>query len=212
MSSMSGATARLLILLFTALSMPLAFAQGLAPEATMRKVTAEVLDALKGDPDIRAGDREKLAALVDAKVLAHFDFERMTALAMGRNWHKASAAQKQALAREFRALLVRTYSGAIFDSTDPSITFKPTRATAGYPEVTVRTQVRQGDGPPVSVDYGMEKSAAGWMVYDVVVEGISLVTNYRGTFDSEIRARGVDGLLRSLAEKNRASGTRAAPR
>lgn len=142
-------------------------------------------------------------------MLPHFDFSRMTALAMGRNWPKANPEQQKSLTNEFRTLLVRTYSTALSTYKNQVIEFKPLRAAAGDTEVTVKTQVKQPGTEPISIDYGMEKTPNGWKVYDVVVGGVSLVTNYRETFNAEIRDGGIDGLIKSLASKNRSLETQA---
>jgi len=184
-------------------------AQELAPDAQVKKITNEVIDIIKQDKDIQAGNRKKIDELVDAKVLPHFNFGRMTALAMGRNWPKANVEQQKVLTNEFRTLLVRTYSTALSTYKNQVIEFKPLRAAAGDADVTVKTQVKQPGTEPVSIDYGMEKTPAGWKVYDVVVGGVSLVTNYRETFNAEIRDGGVDGLIKSLASKNRSLETQA---
>lgn len=193
---------KLVLALSVVLAMPVAFAQDSGPEQTIRKVSDEVIGVLKADTKPLAGKQAELHALVDARVLPHFDFAHMTRLAMGRNWTKATAEQQTRLTDEFRTLLVRTYSGALSSFEDPVIGFKSRQASATDTEVTVRTQVRQTGRLPVNIDYGMLKTPAGWKVFDVVVEGISLVTNYRGTFDAAIRADGVDGLIRILVEKN----------
>ncbi|MBE0619637.1 MAG: ABC transporter substrate-binding protein [Burkholderiales bacterium] len=178
-------------------------AEDIAPDALIKGISDDVIGIIKQDKDIKAGDRKKIDALVDAKVLPHFNFARMTALAMGRNWPKANAAQRDALITEFRNLLVRTYSGALSTYKDEVIEFKPLRAAPGDTDVTVRTQVKRPGNAPVSIDYSMEKTPTGWKVYDVVVGGVSLVTNYRDSFNAEIRASGVDGLIKSLSDKNR---------
>jgi phospholipid transport system substrate-binding protein len=178
-------------------------AQELAPDAQVRKIAEEVIAIAKQDKDIRAGNPSKLNELVDAKVLPYFNFSHMTALAVGRNWPKASAEQQKALISEFRTLLVRTYSSALSIYKNQVIEFKPLRAAAGDNDVTVRSQIKQPGSQPISIDYSMEKSPSGWKVYDVVVGGVSLVTNYRETFNAEIRDGGVDGLIKSLASKNR---------
>ncbi|OGA20430.1 MAG: hypothetical protein A3I01_08990 [Betaproteobacteria bacterium RIFCSPLOWO2_02_FULL_65_24] len=184
-------------------------AQELAPDAQVKKITNEVIDIIKRDKDIQAGNRKKINELVEAKVLPHFNFSRMTALAMGRNWPKANAEQQKVLVNEFRTLLVHTYSGALSTYKNEVIEFKPLRAATGDADVTVKTQVKRPGTEPVSIDYGMEKTPAGWKVYDVVVGGVSLVTNYRETFNAEIRDGGVDGLIKSLAGKNRSLETQA---
>jgi len=178
-------------------------AQVLAPDVLVKNITNEVLAIIKQDKDIQAGAQKKIENLVEAKVLPHFDFTRMTALAVARNWPKANAEQKKVLIDEFRTLLVRTYSSALTDYKNQVIEFKPLRAAATDTDVTVRTQVRQTGAEPVGIDYSMEKTADGWKVYDVVVGGVSLVTNYRETFNAEIRDGGMDGLIKSLASKNR---------
>ena len=180
-----------------------ACAQEVAPDALIKRITDEVISIIKQDKDIRAGNRAKINALVEAKVLPHFNFERMTALAMGRNWRKADPAQRKTLVDEFRTLLVHTYSGALSEYKNETIEFLPLRAAPGDTDVNVRTQVKRPGTQPISIDYSMEKSAAGWKVYDVVVAGVSLVTNYRDTFNAEIRDGGVDGLIKALAAKNR---------
>ena len=193
--------------LFSALCLSLmavaAGAQELAPDALIKRISDDVISIVKQDKDIKAGDRAKINNLVEAKVLPHFNFNRMTALAMGRNWPKANAEQQKQLIAEFRTLLVHTYSGALSTYRNEVIEFKPLRAAPADTDVTVRTQVKRPGSEPVGIDYGMEKTPNGWKVYDVVVGGVSLVTNYRDTFNAEIREHGVDGLIKSLASKNR---------
>ena len=184
-------------------------AQDLAPDVQVKKITDEVIGIIKRDKDIRAGNQEKVNALVDAKVLPYFNFGRMTALAVGRNWPMASAEQRKALTSEFRTLLVRTYSSALSAYRNQVIEFMPLRAAAGDTDVTVRTRVEQPGTAPISIDYSMEKTPGGWKVYDVVVGGVSLVTNYRETFNTEIHNGGVDGLIKSLASKNRSLDVQA---
>jgi phospholipid transport system substrate-binding protein len=171
-----------------------------------------VIEILKQDKEARTGRR--LLDLVDAKVLPHFDFTRMTRLAVGKNWRAATPEQQQSLVREFRTLLVRTYSTALATYKDETIEVRPLKLNAGDTEVTVRTRVLQSGGQPVQIDYAMEKKADGWKVFDVTVAGVSLVTNYRSTFDRQIAESGIDGLIKRLAEKNKsleegASGKRS---
>lgn len=182
-------------------------AQDLAPDAQVKKITDEVIGVIKQDKDIQGGNQKKINDLVDAKVLPYFNFSHMTALAVGRNWPKASAEQQKMLTSEFRTLLVRTYSSALSTYKNQVIEFKPLRAAAADTDVTVRTQVKQPGAEPISIDYSMEKIPSGWKVYDVVVGGVSLVTNYRETFNAEIRDGGVDSLIKSLASKNRSLET-----
>ena len=182
-------------------------AQDLAPDAQVKKITDEVIGVIKQDKDIQGGNQKKINDLVDAKVLPYFNFSHMTALAVGRNWPKASAEQQKMLTSEFRTLLVRTYSSALSTYKNQVIEFKPLRAAAADTDVTVRTQVKQPGAEPINIDYSMEKIPSGWKVYDVVVGGVSLVTNYRETFNAEIRDGGVDSLIKSLASKNRSLET-----
>ncbi len=194
---------KLLLALCFACFATAASAQDLPPDALIKSITNEVIGIIKQDKDIKAGNRTKINDLVEAKVLPHFNFDRMTALAMGRNWRKANAEQQKQLISEFRTLLVRTYSGALATYKNEVIEFKPLRAAAGDTDVTVRTQVKRPGSEPIDIDYSMEKMPGGWKVYDVVVAGVSLVTNYRDSFNAEIRDGGVDGLIKSLDSKNR---------
>jgi phospholipid transport system substrate-binding protein len=178
------------------------FAADLAPDALAKKTTEEVLAIIRTDKDIQAGNTKKILDLVDAKVLPHFDFARMTMLAVGKNWNRATTTQQQALAREFRTLLVRTYSASLSAYKNQVIEFKPMNMQPGDTDVKVKTEVNQPGGKPLPIDYAMEKMATGWKVYDVVVDGVSLVTNYRNSFASEIRQSGIDGLIKTLADKN----------
>ena len=186
-----------------ALLIPLAQAQQLAPDVLVKSITEEVVTILKKDQDIQAGDAKKAADLIETKVVPHFNFIRMTRIAMARNWQLASPEQQKELAREFKTLLVRTYSTALSNYRDQQIDYKPLRAKPEDTEVTVRSDVKpSGSSQPVSIDYAMEKTSNGWKVYDVKVGGVSLVTTYRDTFASEVREHGVDGLIKSLATKN----------
>ncbi len=195
---------RTAITLIATLAASLALAQDPAPDALVRKTTDEVLAIIKADKDLQAGNSRKIAELAEAKVLPHFDFTRMTRLAVGRNWNKASEAQKEALVKEFRTLLVRTYSTSLTQYRDQKIEVKPVKMSPQDTDVTVRTQVIQPGGPSIPIDYAMEKTDKGWKVYDVVIDAVSLVTTYRGTFNDQIQRGGVDGLVKTLAERNRA--------
>lgn len=184
------------------------WAAEIAPDVLVRNSTQEVIAIIKQDKDIQAGQTKKLLGLVESKVLPHFNFTRMTRLAVGKNWPKATSEQQQELVKEFRTLLVRTYSGALTSFRDQVIEVKPLKMQAGDMDTTVKTQVIQTGGQqPITIDYNMEKIADGWKVYDVTVGGVSLVTNYRGSFETQIRQGGVDGLIKTLAEKNRSSET-----
>ncbi|MGH8680739.1 MAG: MlaC/ttg2D family ABC transporter substrate-binding protein [Burkholderiales bacterium] len=188
---------------FAALAVPGASAQDLTPDALVKTVTQDVIAVIKQDKEIRAGDRRKTIALVEEKVLPHFNFTRMTALAMGANWRKATPEQQQALVGEFRTLLVRTYSTALSAYRNQVIEVKPLRAKPDAADVVVRSEVKQSGTEPVTLDYSMEKTPDGWKVYDVAVGGVSLVTTYRDAFANEVRNVGVDGLIKALADKNR---------
>ncbi|MBI1984141.1 MAG: ABC transporter substrate-binding protein [Acidobacteria bacterium] len=177
-----------------------------APDVLAKNVTEEVLAVLRSDKDIQAGDLRKAAELIETRILPHFNFPTMTRLAVGRNWALASPEQRQALTREFRALLVRTYAASLRLYRDQTIEYKPVKLRPGDTDVLVKSTVRQAGGDPISVDYAMEKTESGWKVYDVKFAGISLVQNYRTTFDAEIQRSGINGLIKALAEKNRALG------
>ncbi|AEV25797.1 MULTISPECIES: MlaC/ttg2D family ABC transporter substrate-binding protein [Azospira] len=190
------------ILSFGLLSAPV-FADDMAPDVLVKKVTDEVLAVVRADKDLQNGNTKKAIDLVETKVLPHFNFTRMTALALGREWSKTSAEQKTRLTNEFRILLVRTYSNALTAYKDQTVEYKPFKMQAGETDVTVRTLVHQTNGKHIGLDYALDKQADGWKVYDVVVAGVSLVTNYRESFTQEIRANGVDGLISTLAAKNK---------
>jgi phospholipid transport system substrate-binding protein len=173
-----------------------------APDAMIKRVSEEVLDIIRKDKEVQSGDVKKLAELIDSKVLPNFNFDRMTALAVGRDWRTANATQKARLAAEFKMLLVRTYSNALRSYSNQRIDFKPFRMKPGETDVLVRSEVIQPGSQPVQIDYWLELVDGQWKAYDVVVAGISLVTNYRGQFSREIRDGGIDGLIASLASKN----------
>lgn len=200
---------RLLALLCLLLVMPIGFAEPIPPDTLARNVSTEVLEIIRQDRDIQAGNMGKTVALVETKVLPHFNFTRMTALAMGPNWRKATPEQQKLLTEEFKTLLVRTYSTALVAYRNQAIDFKPLRAQASDAEVVVKSEVRQPGQQPVTIDYSMEKTSETWKVYDVAVGGISLVTTYRDTFTSEVRQHGIDGLIKSLAARNRQLETTA---
>ncbi|THF63761.1 ABC transporter substrate-binding protein [Pseudothauera nasutitermitis] len=173
------------------------------PDELVRSVTNEVLEIVRQDRGVRSGDPDKVMALVHDKVLPHFNFRRMTMLAVGRDWREASPEQQQRLVDAFLTLLVRTYSNALTQYRDQTVAFLPLRAASGDTNVQVRTEVRQSGAQPIPIDYMLERTDAGWKVFDVVVAGVSLVTNYRSTFAQEVRAGGIDGLIRSLENRNR---------
>ena len=175
-----------------------------APDALVQRLSTEMIDAVKADPAIQAGDVAKVIALVDAKVLPYLNFERMTASAVGRFWRQATPEQKQKLQAEFKLLLVRTYAGALAQVKDQTVQLKPFRANAADAEVVVRTEVK-GKGEPIQLDYRMEKAGDSWKIYDVNVLGIWLVDQYRNSFAQEINAGGIDALITKLADRNKAA-------
>ncbi|MBX9812271.1 MAG: ABC transporter substrate-binding protein [Burkholderiales bacterium] len=174
-----------------------------APDALAKSVTDEVLAVVRADRGIQSGDQKKVLDLVEAKVLPHFNFTRMAQLAMGKHWRQASAEQQKALTSEFRALLVRTYTAAFTQYKNQTVEYRPLRLAPDETDVVVKSLIRQPNGQPIAVDYGMEKTDQGWKVYNVKIEGVSLVENYRNTFSTEVQRNGVDGLIKSLAEKNK---------
>ena len=188
-------------LILAAVALP-AFAQE-APDALVKRTSGEVLQVVRTDPKVAAGDKQRIREVIETMLLPNFDFEKMTALAMGRNWNKATPEQQKALVEQFRTLLVRTYSGALSQYKDQTIDFKPMRADPAATEVVVRSEVVRPGQAPVQIDYGMTKTAAGWKAYDVIVGGVSLVTNYRDEFNEQIKGGGVDGLIQTLRDKNK---------
>ncbi|EXI78427.1 MAG: putative phospholipid-binding protein MlaC precursor [Candidatus Accumulibacter appositus] len=193
----------LLSLLFTLqlLSGSAAAQQG-SPDALVKQVTDDVLTIVRQDKDIQSGDTRKAISLVETKVLPYFDFHRMTALAVGRNWSKASPEQKKHLSEEFKKLLVRTYSNALTSYKDQTITYRPSKIDAAETDVVIKTEIVQPGSKPVQLSYALEKQGNGWKVYDVIVAGVSLVTNYRGSFAQEVRNGGIEGLIEMLRERN----------
>jgi phospholipid transport system substrate-binding protein len=181
------------------------FAQDVAPDALVKTVTLEVVELIAKDKEIRAGGRSKLVDVIEAKVLPHFNFAAMTALAMGQSWGKASPEQRKRLVEEFKTLLVRTYASALAAYSEQKFDFRPLRAKPNDTDVTVNVRVMQPGAQPVTIDYSMEKTASGWKVYDVMVGGVSLVANYRTEFANSVRASGVEGLIKELQAKNRSS-------
>lgn len=178
------------------------------PDQLIKRLSTEVLDTIKTDKDVQAGDLRKIVTFVDAKVMPHVNFTRMTASAVGRNWRQATPEQQKRLQDEFKTMLVRTYSGALSQVKDQTVSVKPLRAAATDTEVIVRTEV-VGRGEPIQLDYRMEKGTAGWRIYDLNVLGVWLVETYRTQFAQEITANGIDGLIAALAERNKAGSTPA---
>ena len=182
---------------------PATAAEVMSPDALAKSVTEDVLAVLRADKDIQAGNTKKVIELVENKVLPHFNFTRMTRLAVGANWRQASPEQQKVLTSEFRTLLVQTYAATLTAYRDQKVEFRPLRLQPTDTDVLVKTSIIQPAGKPVGVDYRMEKSDGGWKVYDVVVADLSLVQNYRGTFNAEVQKGGIDGLIKALADKNK---------
>lgn len=179
-------------------------AQDVAPDVLVKTVTNDVLDIVRKDKDIQSGNTKKAIDLVETKVLPHFNFTRMTQLAMARDWRQATPAQQKTLTDEFHTLLVRTYAKALTEYKNQTVAYKPFSLKAGETDVRVRTEIRQsGAGKNIEMDYWLEKSGAAWKVYDIEVGGISIVTNYRDSFAAEVRNNGIDGLIKSLQAKNK---------
>ena len=177
--------------------------EAMPPDILVKNVTTEVVELIAKDKEIRSGNRAKLIEVIDAKVLPHFNFASMTALAMGQNWKSATPEQKKHLIDAFRTLLVRTYASALAAYSEQKFDFRPLRAKPTDTDVTVQVRVLQAGAQPVPIDYSMEKTAAGWKVYDVVVGGVSLVVNYRTEFANVVRSSSIDGLINNLQTKNR---------
>ncbi|NJA88950.1 ABC transporter substrate-binding protein [Rhodocyclus tenuis] len=201
---------KLLLAKFSALCLGLSFlvvgsamAQESSPDAMIKRVTDEVLTIVRADRDIQNGNTKKAIDLVENKVLPYFNFQRMTALAVGRDWNKATPEQKKRLSDEFRTLLVRTYSNALTSYRNQTVSYKPFKGQDSDTDVIVKTEILQPGSKPVQLDYAVEKHSDGWKVYDVIVGGISLVTNYRDTFRQEVSTSGIDGLIQMLVTKNR---------
>ena len=181
-----------------------------APDALIKRVSSEVLDKIKSDQAVKSGDLRKVIALVDSQIMPNVDFTRMTASAVGRAWRTATPEQKKRLQDEFKILLVRTYAGALSQVNDQQVNVKTLRAAAGDTEVVVRTEVL-GRGDPVQLDYRMEKIATGWKIYDLNVLGVWLVETYRTQFSQEVNAKGVDGLIASLVQRNKSNASDKKP-
>ena len=199
------------VLLVSAFAGTTVFAQDEAPDALIKRLSTEVLDTIKNDKAIRAGDMDKVVALVDARIMPNVNFQRMTASAVGPAWRQATPEQQKRLQEEFKTLLVRTYAGALAQVSDQVISMKPLRMAAEDKEVLVRSEIK-GAGEAIQLDYRLEKTTgqgAGWRIYNLNVLGVWLVETYRSQFASEINAKGIDGLIAALAERNKANGKKA---
>ena len=181
-----------------------------APDVLVKRISQDVIDTAKSDKGIQAGDINRVNQLVETKILPYVDFQRMTSLAAGRHWRTATPEQQQKLSAEFRTLLVYTYSGALSQIKNETVEFKPLRAAADDTEVEVRSQVNVARGEPVLLNYRVAKSPTGWKIYDINVLGAWLVETYKSSFNSEISKGGIDGLIKTLADKNKALASRPA--
>lgn len=175
----------------------------IAPDTLVKQTAEDVLETIKHDKDIQAGNQQKIFALAEEKIMPNFDFDRVCRLVLGKNWKTATPEQQAEFQKEFRSLLLRTYAVALGKYRDQVIEYKPLRTEADAKNVSVKTQILQSGGPPVMVDYSLSKTEHGWKVYDIVIENVSLVTNYRSQFSNEIRQNGLDSLIKKLAEKNK---------
>lgn len=184
-------------------AVPPAHSQDVPPDVLMKSVSSEVMAEIRNDKTIQAGDAAKIAALVDAKIVPHFDLRRITQLAVGPGWRRATPEQQERLTQEFKTLLVRTYSGALSSYRDQAVEFRPLRAAAGDTEVTVKSLIRQSGTEPIAIEYDLARVGAQWKVFDVRISGMSLVATYRSSFAEEVRNNGIDGLISLLARKNR---------
>jgi len=178
----------------------------MSADELVKQTAEDVLSTIKSDKDIQAGNQQKIFALAEEKILPNFDFERVCRMVLGKNWKSASPEQQAAFQKEFRSLLLRTYATALGKYKNQVIEYKPMRAEPGAKNVSVKTQILQPGGQPIAVDYSLVKGDSGWKVYDIVIESVSLVTNYRSQFSNEIRTNGLDSLNKKLAEKNKAAG------
>jgi phospholipid transport system substrate-binding protein len=181
-----------------------------APDVLIRDLSNELLDVIRSDPALAKGDTARVQQVVDERVLPHVDFQKMTRMAVGRGWRDATPEQREALVREFHQLLIRTYSGALSQVGDHKVTLRPSRAQPNDTDVVVRTNIVASSAEPIQIDYRLEKTAGGWKIYDVNILGVWLVENYRTQFASEINARGIDGLIKTLADRNRQLGQQEA--
>jgi phospholipid transport system substrate-binding protein len=179
-----------------------ATAQELGPEELVKKLTSDVMTSIKTDKDLAAGDKQKALKLAEEKILPHIDFQEATRLAVGRAWRDATPEQRKRLVDEFRSMLVRTYSNALEGYQGQEMKVLPSRNKAGDSEATVRNQFTRAGGKPVPIDYQMRKTDSGWKIYDISVEGISLVLTYRSEFDQVVKQEGIDGLIKRLSQKN----------
>ena len=193
------------LLLLIALIISTSLLADLAPDELVRKTADDVINELKKDKDIKEGDRAKIYKLAEEKILPNFDFERICRLVLGKNWRSMSVDQRNMFQEEFRVLLLRTYAIALSKFRDQSIEFKPLRMKSSDKVVLVKTEITQSGGQPIDVNYALSNSTGKWLVFDIVIEGVSLVTNYRSQFASQVKNNGIEDLLKKLSEKNNES-------
>lgn len=205
MKFLFGFLANIFLLMSLLLGANSALAEMSADEL-VKQTADDVLNTIKNDKEIQAGNQQKIFALAEEKILPNFDFDRVCRMVLGKNWKTATPEQQAAFQKEFRSLLLRTYATALGKYRNQVIEYKPMRAEADAKNVSVKTQILQPGGQPIAVDYSLVKVDGGWKVYDIVIESVSLVTNYRSQFSNEIRTNGLDSLNKKLAEKNRAAG------
>jgi phospholipid transport system substrate-binding protein len=197
----------LMVCLLPVLLLPLGLrAQESEPEALVKNVSEDVLSVLRQDKQLQGGDRQRAMKLIEEKIAPHFDFLRMTELAVGKSWQEADKTQQQTLAAEFRSLLVRTYANALTAYRDQTVSFKP--GTGGGEEATVRSQINKAGAKPIALDYQLARIGGEWKVYDIAIDSVSLVTNYRGSFQTELSKGGIAGLTKALQEQNRRGQTK----
>ena len=202
----------MVLALMTGLNTSPVLAADTPPDVLARATTQDVLTILKQERDIQNGNQSKVYQLVESKILPIFDFNRMTQLVIGKHWPRATAKQKQDLVTEFRNLMVRTYSSSLMAFNNQTVDFKPLTMKPGDSDVTVRSEIRQPGGQPIPVNYSMYKTSFGWKVYDVTIDGVSLVTNYRSSFSNTIRQNGIDGLISTLAAQSTRGAIKPATR
>lgn len=178
-----------------------------APDEMVKSIAHDVLETIKNDKDIQAGDEKRVSEVAEEKILPNFNFDRVSRMVLGKNWSSATKEQQMAFQNEFKDLLLHTYASALTKYRGQTINFKPLRAQPGAKEVTVKSEIVQPGGQPIAVDYSLEKGANGWKVYDIIIEGVSLVTNYRSQFSNEVRQNGMDGLIQKLVTKNQQAGS-----
>jgi len=193
------------LLLLIALIISTSVLADLAPDELVRKTADDVINELKKDKDIKVGDRAKIYKLAEEKILPNFDFKRICRLVLGKNWRSMTVDQRNVFQIEFRGLLLRTYAIALSKFRDQTIEFKPLRMKSSDTIVLVKTEITQSGGQPIDVNYALSNSTGKWLVFDIVIEGVSLVTNYRSQFASQVKKNGIEDLLKKLSEKNNES-------